>query len=103
METKQLFYSLYEITLTQKVIEKISTCLEKPLEKLMTFTFCCLITLECQRSSYKNYKDGNNTKYSFSKNFKDQDPFFKDVKDQVSFFNDLKFFWKDVGIGAPAP
>ena len=98
METKQLFYSLYEITLTRKVIEKISTCLEKPLEELMTFTFCCLATLECQHSSYKNYKDGNNTKYSFSKKFKEKDLFFKDVKDQVSFFNDLKFFWKDVGM-----
>ena len=89
MKTKQLFYSLYEITLTQKVIEKISTCLEKPLEELITFTFCCLTTLKCQRFSYKNYKDGNNNRYYFSKDFKDKHPFFKDVKNQVSFFNDL--------------
>jgi hypothetical protein len=98
METKQLFYSLYEITLTQKVIEKISTCLEKPLEELIIFTFRCLTTLEWERSSYKNYKDGNNKKYSFSKKIKEKDPFFKDVEDQVSFFNDLEFFWKDVGM-----
>lgn len=98
METIQLFYGLYQITLTQKLIEKISTCSETPLEDLMTFTFCCLTTLERQRSSYKNYKDDKNTKYSFSKKFKEKAPFLKDVKDQISFFNDLKFFWKDAGM-----
>ena len=65
METKKLFYSLYEITLTKEVIESTSTCLEKSFEdsteESMILTFHYFIHLQCQRSSYK---DGDKNNWS---------------------------------------
>ena len=93
METNQFFYSLYEITLTQKVIENIYPYLEEAVEESIIFTYDCLTNIESRRLSSK---DDDEAKYSFPENFKD--PFFKDVKDQVLFFNNLRIFWEEINM-----
>ena len=101
METKRLFYSLYQITLevTGKAYinsEKNSEdTLEKSLEKITTCLFDCLTHLRCQRSFYKN---SDEYKYFFPKTFKDKDLFFNNIEDEESFLNDLQSFSKDVSM-----
>ena len=91
METNQFFYSLYEITLTEKVIKNISPYLKEALEESIIFTYDCLTNIKCRCSSYE---DDDTAKYSFPEKIKD--PFFKDVKDQGVFFNNLRIFWEEI-------
>ena len=105
MTTKETFYSLHEITLTEEIIKAASLYLENFLEELMIYIVDCLSHSKPKPSSYNDYKDGDKNRDSPFKNLKDQDfskrhqdPFFKDVKDQVSFFEDLELFRKEVGM-----
>jgi len=101
METKPLFYSLYQITL--EVTEKTYTnsekssedTLEKKLEEITTCLFDSLTHLRCQRSFYKN---SDQYKYFFPKAFKYKDVFFNNIEDENSFLNDLQSFSKDVSM-----